>query len=120
MPVLIFFIACAIALAFGYLREWKILRLAEESEKTGDLQNAAKQYKRLILARVLNEEKVRMGLARLEAIYKRLGVEARTDEVLQAHKTILDLSKSKIPTSEKNDLHKSAMDSLKSQLDALP
>jgi hypothetical protein len=120
LPLVIVFIAGAIALTFGYLREWKIFRQAEESEKTGDLQNAAKQYKRFILARVLDGEKVRMGLARLESVYKRMGVEAKTDELLQAHKVILDIWKSKIPASEKNELHKSAMEGLKIKLDALP
>jgi hypothetical protein len=49
-----------------------------------------------------------------------MGVEAKTDELLQAHKVILDIWKSKIPASEKNELHKSAMEGLKIKLDALP
>ena len=98
----------------------KILRQAEESEKQGDLQNAATHYKRLILAVAANEKEVPMWLARLEAVYKKQGSQPKTDEIMEAHKTIVDIWKSKMSTSEKRRLRKAAIEGMKAKMEALP
>jgi len=98
----------------------KILHQAEELEKQGNFQDAATHYKKLILAVAANEQEVPMWLGRLNAVYEKMGIQAKTEEVVQTHKTIVDIWKSKMSDSEKRNLNKSAMESLKTQLDALP
>ena len=124
-------VGTVIGLAFGVLyilipsavyhvRARKILRQAEEAEKQGDLQNTITHYKKLILAVAANEKEVPMWLARLEAVYQKQGSQPKTDEVMGAHKTIVDIWKSKMSGSEKKRLHKIALDGMKAKLEALP
>ena len=124
-------VGTVIGLAFGVLyilipsavyhvRARKILRRAEEAEKQGDLQNAITHYKQLILAGAANEKEVPTWLAHLQAVYQKQGSQPKTDEVMEAHKTIVDIWKSKMSGSEKKRLHRAAIDGMKAKLDALP
>jgi hypothetical protein len=59
-------------------------------------------------------------LAHLQAVYQKQGSQPKTDEVMEAHKTIVDIWKSKMSGSEKKRLHRAAIDGMKAKLDALP
>lgn len=100
-------------------RARQILRQAEDSEKRGDLQHAAAHYKRLILAVAANEQEVPMWLSRLEAVYRKQGRELKTGEILDAHRIIVDIRKSKMSCEEKKRLNKAAMEGMKARLEAV-
>jgi hypothetical protein len=118
--LVIVIILTLVRIAISSAKARRILRQAEEAEKQGDLQNAAKHYKDLILAVAANEKEVPVWLARLEAVYEKQGRQMKTDEIMNAHKTIVDIWKSKMSNSEKRRLHRVAIEGMKSKLEALP
>jgi hypothetical protein len=61
-----------------------------------------------------------MWLARLEAVYNKQGIQPKTDAVIEAHKTIVDIWKSKMSGLEKKRLHKTAIEGMAATLEALP
>jgi hypothetical protein len=110
----------AIRMAAASAKARKLLQQAEEAERQGDLPGAAAHYKKLALAVAANGKEFPMWLGRLTGIYGKMGVSAPTDGILEAHRAILDIWKSKMSDSEKKRLHRTAMESLRTQLDALP
>jgi hypothetical protein len=120
MGLLIGIIIIVIRISISCTRARKILRQAEDSEKRGDLQNAAARYKSLIFAVAANEQEVPIWLSRLEAVYRKQGRELQTDEILDAHRIIVDIRKSRMSPEEKKRLNKAALEGMKARLEAIP
>lgn len=109
----------------GHLKE-KLEKLFADAEKSithGDFPSAANQYKAIILEYAVLKSNQPVLLDRLCSIYQEMGIQVEQvgiDTIRQTQKTIVDISNSGMSDSEKENLHRSAMDSLRAQLDALP
>ena len=118
--IVIVFIIISIRTAVSSAGARKLLRKAEAAEAAGELAEAIKHYKDLLLAVAANEDEFPVLLSKLEDLYRRKSVLIDSSDILAAHKVFSEIWGSKMSDGEKRRLHNETYDGVKAKLDALP